>query len=72
MFAMEPVYLSAVFVLLAGMIVASLFAMAGTVLFMLLLRRIVLKSALVGPLTFLGFMVANLAYRVACSSQHRI
>ncbi|MBJ7220550.1 MULTISPECIES: ABC transporter permease [unclassified Brenneria] len=32
------------------MIVASLFAMAGTLLFMLLLRRIVLKSALVVPL----------------------
>ncbi len=87
MFAMKPVYLSAVFILLAGLImqlltqnrfvepslagttqsdslgllvvmvlmpsasllvkmtVASLFAMAGTVLFMLLLRRIVLKSA---------------------------
>ncbi|MCL2895482.1 ABC transporter permease [Brenneria tiliae] len=32
------------------MIVASLFAMGGTLLFMLLLRRIVLKSALVVPL----------------------
>lgn len=36
--------------LLVKMTVASLFAMAGTVLFMLLLRRIVLKSALVVPL----------------------
>ena len=36
--------------LLLKMTVASLFAMAGTVLFMLLLRRIVLKSALVVPL----------------------
>lgn len=36
--------------LLVKMTVASLFAMAGSVLFMLLLRRIVLKSALVVPL----------------------
>lgn len=31
MFAMKPVYLSAVFILLAGMIVASLFVGAGQV-----------------------------------------
>lgn len=30
------------------------------------------STALVGPLTFLGFMVVNLAYLVAGSSQHRI
>lgn len=43
--------------LLVKMTVASLFAMAGTVLFMLLLRRIVLKSALVVPLV--GIMLGS-------------
>jgi len=39
------------------MIVASLFAMAGTVLFMLILRKIVLKSALIVPLV--GIMLSS-------------
>lgn len=42
---------------LLKMFVASLFAMAGTILFMLLLRRIVLKSALVVPLV--GIMLGS-------------
>jgi len=39
------------------MIVASLFAMAGTILFMLILRKIVLKSALIVPLV--GIMLGS-------------
>lgn len=42
-------------------------------LFLLLVSVLVaISTALVGPLTFLGFMVANLAYLVAGSSHHRI
>ncbi|WVD66167.1 iron chelate uptake ABC transporter family permease subunit [Orbus sturtevantii] len=41
--------------IITKMIVASLFAMAGTVLFMLILRKIVLKSALIVPLVGIMF-----------------
>lgn len=42
-------------------------------LFLLLVSVLVaISTALVGPLTFLGFMVANLAYLIAGSSKHRI
>ncbi|MEC5321511.1 iron chelate uptake ABC transporter family permease subunit [Brenneria populi subsp. brevivirga] len=45
------------------MVVASLFALAGTLLFMLLLRRMVLKSALVVPLV--GIMLGAVISAVA-------
>ncbi|MGX8942202.1 iron chelate uptake ABC transporter family permease subunit [Symbiopectobacterium sp. Eva_TO] len=45
----------------------------SVILILLLVSVLVaVSTALVGPLTFLGFMVANLAYLVAGSSQHRI
>lgn len=43
--------------LMVKMVVASVFAMVGTLLFMMLLRRIVLKSALVVPLV--GIMLGS-------------
>lgn len=43
-----------------------------TLILLLVSVLVAVSTALVGPLTFLGFMVANLAYLVAGSSQHRI
>ncbi|MEY0429176.1 iron chelate uptake ABC transporter family permease subunit [Providencia rettgeri] len=42
-----------------------------TVILLLISILVAVSTALVGPLTFLGLMVANLAYLVAGSSQHR-
>ncbi|MDX6914541.1 iron chelate uptake ABC transporter family permease subunit [Pectobacterium carotovorum] len=43
-----------------------------TVILLLVSVLVAISTALVGPLTFLGFMVANLAYLVIGSSQHRL
>ncbi|MEH0832552.1 iron chelate uptake ABC transporter family permease subunit [Pectobacterium cacticida] len=43
-----------------------------TVILLLVSILVAISTALVGPLTFLGFMVANLAYLVIRSSQHRL
>ncbi|MBG6241427.1 MAG: enterobactin ABC transporter permease [Candidatus Symbiopectobacterium sp. Dall1.0] len=43
-----------------------------TLILLLVSVLVAVSTALVGPFTFLGFMVANLAYLVAGSSQHRI
>ncbi|PWD66783.1 iron chelate uptake ABC transporter family permease subunit [Pectobacterium parmentieri] len=43
-----------------------------TVVLLLVSVLVAVSTALVGPLTFLGFMVANLAYLIAGSRQHRI
>ncbi|WP_272522678.1 iron chelate uptake ABC transporter family permease subunit [Providencia sp. PROV202] len=42
-----------------------------TVILLLISVLVAISTALVGPLTFLGLMVANLAYYIAGSSQHR-
>ncbi|CPR20805.1 iron chelate uptake ABC transporter family permease subunit [Brenneria goodwinii] len=42
-----------------------------TVILLLVSVLVSVSTALVGPLTFLGFMVANLAYLIIGSSQHR-
>ncbi|MBP6122454.1 MULTISPECIES: iron chelate uptake ABC transporter family permease subunit [Providencia] len=42
-----------------------------TVILLLISILVAISTALVGPLTFLGLMVANLAYFVSGSSQHR-
>ncbi|PWC09307.1 enterobactin ABC transporter permease [Brenneria roseae subsp. americana] len=42
-----------------------------TIILLLVSVLVAISTALVGPLTFLGFMVANLAYLVVGSSQHR-
>ncbi|VEB75510.1 Iron-uptake system permease protein FeuC [Providencia rustigianii] len=42
-----------------------------TVILLLISILVAISTALVGPLTFLGLMVANLAYFIAGSSQHR-
>lgn len=42
-----------------------------TVILLLVSVLVAISTALVGPLTFLGFMVANLAYLIVGSSQHR-
>lgn len=42
-----------------------------TVILLLISILVAISTALVGPLTFLGFMVANLAYFISGSSQHR-
>ncbi|MCG8709037.1 iron chelate uptake ABC transporter family permease subunit [Brenneria sp. 4F2] len=42
-----------------------------TVILLLVSVLVAISTALVGPLTFLGFMVANLAYLMVGSSQHR-
>ncbi|WP_392564208.1 iron chelate uptake ABC transporter family permease subunit [Orbus wheelerorum] len=49
------------------MIVASLFAMAGTLLFMIILRKIVLKSALIVPLVgiMLGSVISAITIFIA-------
>lgn len=41
-----------------------------TVILLLISVLVAISTALVGPLTFLGLMVANLAYYIAGSSQH--
>lgn len=43
-----------------------------TIILLLVSILVAISTALVGPLTFLGFMVANLAYLVVGSSQHRL
>ncbi|MFC3395842.1 iron chelate uptake ABC transporter family permease subunit [Brenneria rubrifaciens] len=43
-----------------------------TIILLLVSVLVAISTALVGPLTFLGFMVANLAYLVVGSSQHRL
>ncbi|RJL54864.1 iron chelate uptake ABC transporter family permease subunit [Pectobacterium carotovorum] len=43
-----------------------------TIILLLVSVLVAISTALVGPLTFLGFMVANLAYLVIGSSQHRL
>ncbi len=52
---------------LGKMIVATLFAMMGTLLFMFLLRRIPLKSALIVPLTgiMLSYIIGSLTNAIA-------
>lgn len=52
---------------LGKMIVATLFAMTGTLLFMFLLRRIPLKSALIVPLTgiMLSYIIGSLTNAIA-------
>lgn len=42
-----------------------------TIILLLISVLVAISTALVGPLTFLGLMVANLAYYIAGSSQHR-
>ncbi|MCL2895483.1 iron chelate uptake ABC transporter family permease subunit [Brenneria sp. WC1b.1] len=42
-----------------------------TVILLLVSVLVAISTALVGPLTFLGFMVANLAYMIIGTSQHR-
>lgn len=42
-----------------------------TVILLLISILVAISTALVGPLTFLGLMVANLAYFISGSSQHR-
>lgn len=42
-----------------------------TVILLLVSVLVAISTALVGPLTFLGFMVVNLAYLLVGSSQHR-
>lgn len=42
-----------------------------TVILLLVSVLVAISTALVGPLTFLGFMVANLAYLIGGSHQHR-
>lgn len=43
-----------------------------TLILLLVSVLVAISTALVGPLTFLGFMVANLAYLVIGTSQHRL
>nr|WP_240634995.1 iron chelate uptake ABC transporter family permease subunit [Brenneria salicis] len=43
-----------------------------TIILLLVSVLVAISTALVGPLTFLGFMVANLAYLVLGSGQHRL
>ncbi|WP_375657060.1 ABC transporter permease [Bartonella sp. CM120XJJH] len=52
---------------LGKMVVATIFAMAGTLLFMFLLRRIPLKSALIVPLTgiMLSYIIGSLTNAIA-------
>ncbi|WP_375669063.1 ABC transporter permease [Bartonella sp. MR168JLCBS] len=52
---------------LGKMVVATLFAMTGTLLFMFLLRRIPLKSALIVPLTgiMLSYIIGSLTNAIA-------
>ncbi|WP_254493168.1 ABC transporter permease [Bartonella sp. B1099] len=52
---------------LGKMIIATLFAMTGTLLFMFLLRRIPLKSALIVPLTgiMLSYIIGSLTNAIA-------
>ncbi|EJF80579.1 ABC transporter permease [Bartonella doshiae] len=52
---------------LGKMIVATIFAMAGTLLFMFLLRHVLLKSALIVPLTgiMLGYVIGSLTNAIA-------
>ncbi|WP_208436268.1 ABC transporter permease [Bartonella phoceensis] len=52
---------------LGKMIVATIFAMTGTLLFMFLLRRVLLKSALIVPLTgiMLGYVIRSLTNAIA-------
>lgn len=42
-----------------------------TIILFLVSVLVAISTVLVGPLTFLGFMVANLAYMIVGSSQHR-
>lgn len=42
-----------------------------TIILLLISILVAISTALVGPLTFLGLMVANLAYFISGSSQHR-